>query len=158
MSTDKRVTFNEYGEPVVVITIKGWDDAFRFAWALAHLQCEFVDLGRRIAGSLRRRLGAERFRQFHARFTSGSLHWGRDDPDGQPPTLAELQALVPHAALETSCGGEVTIWTGWAVNHRDPDGPLIDWCEDCESTGLLGPGETCATCGRAGTPQSSPCQ
>lgn len=99
MATDKRVTFNDYGEPVVVITIRGWDDAFRFAWALAHLQCEFVDLGRRIGGSLRRRLGAERFREFHARFTSGSLHWARDDPDESEAQQSDHDRLAAADAL-----------------------------------------------------------
>lgn len=84
MATSKRVTFNEYGEPKVVVTIEGWHDAFRFAWALAHLQCDFADVGRRIGGSLRRRLGAKQFREFHARFTDGPLTWVRDDPEEAP--------------------------------------------------------------------------
>lgn len=86
MSTEKRVTFNEHGEPTVVITIKGWDDAFRFAWAMAHLQCDFSDVGRRIAGSLRRKLGAARFAEWQQRFTGKrTLSWVRDDPEATAP-------------------------------------------------------------------------
>lgn len=81
MATEKRVTFNECGEPVVNITITGWSDAFRFAWALAHLQTEFCDLGRRIGCSLKRRMGAKRFGEMHALYTGTATHqWVRDDP------------------------------------------------------------------------------
>ena len=82
MSTEKRVTFTEHGEPVVTIRITGYHDAFRFAWAMAHLQCDFADVGRRIGGSLRRRLGAKQFRAMHEHFTSSTpLSWTRDDKE-----------------------------------------------------------------------------
>jgi hypothetical protein len=95
VSTEKRVTFNDRDEPVVVITITGWHDAFRFAWALGHLQVEFADLGRRIGGSLRRRLGAAEFRRLHRTFTSGSLAWVRDEPEEPSPVeraMADIEA------------------------------------------------------------------
>lgn len=80
MATEKRVTFNDHGEPIVVVTITGWHDAFRFAWALAHLQCDFADLGRRIGGSLKRRIGAKAFRSQHAYFTGNEqIAWARDE-------------------------------------------------------------------------------
>ncbi len=82
MSTSKRVTFDEYNQPHVIITIVGWDDAFRFAWALGHLQTDFADLGRRVGGSLRRRIGAEQFRTLHQRFTSNErIGWTRGEED-----------------------------------------------------------------------------
>lgn len=78
MSTEKRVTFNDYGEPHIVVTIDGWHDAFRFAWAMSHLQCDFSDVGRRIGGSLRRRIGSARFREMHEHFTGNTtLRWTR---------------------------------------------------------------------------------
>jgi len=84
MATSKRVTFNDEDEPVVTITITGYHDAFRFSWALAHLQIEFADLGRRIGRSLRRKLGAERFNEMNRHFTSNDHPtWTREDhPDG----------------------------------------------------------------------------
>lgn len=69
MAISKRVTFNDHGEPKVVITVEGWSDAVRLAWALQHLQVEFGELGRRIYGSLRKRLGAKRWREYEAHFT-----------------------------------------------------------------------------------------
>ncbi len=82
MSVEKRVTFTEFGEPVVNIKITGFDDAFRFAWAMGHLQCDFSDVGRRIGGSLRRHIGAKRFRELHEHYTSNrTLAWVRDDED-----------------------------------------------------------------------------
>ena len=69
MATSKRVTFNEHGEPKVVITIEGWSDTVRFGWAIQHLQCDFADVGRRIYGSLRKRLGAKRWRELELHYT-----------------------------------------------------------------------------------------
>lgn len=80
MTTEKRVTFNEEGAPVVTLTITGWHDAFRFAWAMSHLQCDFSDVGRRIGGSLRRNLGAARFKDMNQHFTGKETYkWVRDD-------------------------------------------------------------------------------
>lgn len=62
MSVDKRVTFNEYGEPTVVITLRGWSDVVRFTDRMFSWQCEFGDLARRIHLSLRKRLGAKQYR------------------------------------------------------------------------------------------------
>lgn len=91
MATDKRVTFNEHGEPVVTLTITGWHDAFRFAWAISHLQCDFADVGRRIAGSLRRRIGAKAFADYQERFTSNrALAWVRDDEVSDTTTPATV--------------------------------------------------------------------
>lgn len=88
MSVEKRVTFNDYDEPVVTITITGYDDAFRFGWALAHLQCESADLGRRIGGSLKRKLGAGEFRRLHAHFTSNKrLTWARERYNADPDSV-----------------------------------------------------------------------
>lgn len=79
MATEKRVTFNDFGEPKVVITITGWDDAFRFAWAMGHLQCDYADVARRIGGSLRRRIGAKEFRRLHEHFTGNrTIAWARE--------------------------------------------------------------------------------
>ena len=147
MSTEKRVTF-AHGEPVVTVTITGWDDAFRFAWAMAHLQCDFSDVGRRVAGSLQRKLGAKRFREWQSKFTGNkNLSWVRDDPPEGYPTWEELQALLPLAAIEPNAG-ELVLYTGWAVNPDDPSGQLIDWCDNCDSTAGLKPEETCRACGR----------
>lgn len=102
MSTEKRVTFNEYGEPVVVITIKGWDDAFRFAWAMGHLQCDFSDVARRIAGSLRRHMGSKNFGEFQHRYTSRtSLKWVRDDED-EPVLVPQPVAVSAREQLGDS--------------------------------------------------------
>jgi hypothetical protein len=80
MSTEKRVTFDAEGQPVVTLTISGWHDVFRFAWAMGHLQCESADTARRIGGSLRRKLGAERFGEMNQRFTGKTTYaWVRDD-------------------------------------------------------------------------------
>lgn len=80
MSTEERVTFTEAGEPVVTVRIYGYYDAFRFAWALAHLQCDFAGVGRRIGMSLSRRLGEKEFRALHKHFTGDEEHaWARDD-------------------------------------------------------------------------------
>lgn len=82
MATEKKVTFNAHGEPTVVVTITGWHDAFRFAWALGHLQVEFADMGRRIGGSLKRRLGAKGFTALNKHFTGNeSLRWMRNDEE-----------------------------------------------------------------------------
>lgn len=82
MAVEKRVTWTEHDEPIVAITITGWDDAFRFSWAMAHLQCDFSDVGRRIGGSLRRHIGASRFRELNKHFTSNrTLRWVRDDAE-----------------------------------------------------------------------------
>ncbi len=83
MSTEKRVTFDpESNEPIVVITIKGWHDAFRFAWAMGHLQCDFSDVARRIGGSLKRQVGAKAFASMSAHFTSKETYrWIRDDDE-----------------------------------------------------------------------------
>lgn len=94
MSTDKRVTFNEHGEPVVTVTILGWDDAFRLSWALAHLQCDFADVGRRIGSSLRRKLGAVRWREMHARYSSGPVEWARDAYRGVDGLTVDLDAVL----------------------------------------------------------------
>lgn len=101
MSTEKRVTFNDRAEPHVVVTIDGWHDAFRFSWALAHLQCEFADLGRRIGASLRRRLGARQFAILQAPFTAGTLTWARDEED-KP---AELVTVTHWRAVNNVSGG-----------------------------------------------------
>lgn len=89
MATEKRVTFNDHGEPQVVITITGWDDAFRFAWAMGHLQCDFADVARRVGGSLRRRIGAAEFRRMHEHFTGDDrIGWARHDPADDEPAEA----------------------------------------------------------------------
>lgn len=80
MSIEKRVTFDGEGQPKVVITVTGWHDVFRFSWAMAHLQCDFADVARRIGGTLKRRIGAARFQAMNAHFTGNeSLGWVRDD-------------------------------------------------------------------------------
>ena len=80
MSTEKRVSWTSDGQPRVVITIEGWHDAFRFAWAMSHLQCEFADVARRIGGTLRRHVGPQRFNELHAHFTSNTkIGWIRDE-------------------------------------------------------------------------------
>lgn len=82
MAVRKRVIFNAADEPVLTVTVTGHHDVFRFAWAMAHLQCDFSDVGRRIAGSLKRHMGVERFREIHEHFTSNkTLRWVRDDDD-----------------------------------------------------------------------------
>lgn len=52
------------------------------------------------------------------------------------PTLAQLQAMLPEAAIEISPSGEVVIYTGWALDplaedpksDEDPENaPLIKW-------------------------------
>lgn len=130
MAAEKRVTWSESGEPTVTITMTGWDDAFRFAWALAHLQCEFADLGRRIGGSLRRKIGGKAFQERQRPYVSnGTLQWLRDDHG--PTTLDDLQALLPDAAIEVSGDNELTIWTSLTVDPADPDRQrLIDWDPD----------------------------
>lgn len=80
MAIEKMVTFDGDGQPKVVVTVTGWSDVFRFSWALAHLQCEFADMARRIGGSLRSRIGAAEFRAMNRHFTGDeSLRWVRDE-------------------------------------------------------------------------------
>ena len=71
------------------------------------------------------------------------------------PSIQGLQELLPGAAIETSNGGEVVIWTGWAVDHKNPDGPLVDWCENCKSGAALLTGEMCTDCGRQAEVESA---
>jgi hypothetical protein len=44
-------------------------------------------------------------------------------------TREQLDALLPDAAVET-VDGELVIYTGWAQNPEEPDGPLVDWDPD----------------------------
>ena len=82
MSTEKKVTFDAEGQPIVTVTIAGWHDAFRFAWAMSHLQCDFSDVARRIGGSLKRKVGAQAFADMSAHFTSNETYrWIRDDDE-----------------------------------------------------------------------------
>lgn len=101
MSVSKRVTFSDNGEPIVAITITGWDDAFRFSWAMAHLQCEFNAVARRIGGSLKRHLGAKRFQELHSHYTSGPCSWARDEQDD-----AEMLKVIKQAANTLYALGE----------------------------------------------------
>ena len=54
MSTRKRMSRNEHGEPVLVITVEGHSDIYRLARGMETLQVEFCDLGRRILAGLDR--------------------------------------------------------------------------------------------------------
>lgn len=68
MSIDKKVTFNAYGEPKVVITLQGWSDVLRFTDRMFGWQCEFGDTARRIHLSIRKRLGAKEHRRVNDHF------------------------------------------------------------------------------------------
>lgn len=79
MAIEKRVTFNQHGDPRVVITIEGWSDVVRFGWAIQHLQCEFSALGRRMYDSLRRKVGTKRWREIEMHYTGRrTLAWRRE--------------------------------------------------------------------------------
>lgn len=67
-------------------------------------------------------------------------HYFDDDP------------MLPDAAIERRDDGELVIYTGWATNDADPDGPLVDWCDNCDSGNDLAPEFTCPHCGRAAPP------
>ncbi len=64
MSIEKRVTFNDAGDPHVVITIDGYSDVIRFTERMLEWQCEFADYGRRIRLSITKRLGAAEARRY----------------------------------------------------------------------------------------------
>ena len=63
-------------------------------------------------------------------------------------TFEELAALVPNGHVEPTCSGELVIYTGLALDPKNEDGPLVEWCEECESGGDLGPGQRCLECDR----------
>lgn len=70
MTTKKqRITFDEHGAPKVVITIEGWADALRFAWAMRHLPHDFAAVGSSVQKSLKRKLGARRYSELCLHFT-----------------------------------------------------------------------------------------
>lgn len=64
MSIEKRVTFNDAGDPHVVITLDGYSDVIRFTENMLSQQCEFADCARRIRMSITKRLGAEKSRDY----------------------------------------------------------------------------------------------
>lgn len=68
------------------------------------------------------------------------------------PTIETLQAMMPEAAVDSTCNGEVVIYTGWALDHRNPNGPLVAWCDECES-GADVPDGGCPFCDRLGQGQ-----
>jgi hypothetical protein len=74
MSLDKRVTWNEHGDPILTITAAGHSDVYRLACHLKRGQCEFADLGRRIQDALRKRWGSEKYKALE------SHYWG---PQGE---------------------------------------------------------------------------
>jgi hypothetical protein len=74
MSLSKRVTFNEYDEPRVVIVVEGWHDVVRLNEHLLRGQCEFGDLARRIYLSLQRHVGRKRTKQLVDHCT-GRVPW-----------------------------------------------------------------------------------
>ena len=48
-------------------------------------------------------------------------------------TFEELQALVPDCAVESSCSGELVIYTGLRIDSRNESGPLISFeCPACD--------------------------
>jgi hypothetical protein len=48
-------------------------------------------------------------------------------------TFEELQAMVPDAAVESSCCGELVIYTGLRIDSRNESGPLIPFeCPSCD--------------------------
>lgn len=61
MIETSKVTWNQYGDPKVTITLTGSSDVYRFAHNLTEDQCEFAAVGRRILGALRRKWGRETF-------------------------------------------------------------------------------------------------
>lgn len=64
MSIEKRVTFNDAGDPHVVIILDGYSDVIRFTEQMLGWQCEFGDCARRIRLSITKRLGADKARQY----------------------------------------------------------------------------------------------
>ena len=68
MSIAKRVTFNDAGDPHVVITLDGYSDVIRFTENMLSQQCEFADCARRIRRSIEKRLGAAEMRRYVAHF------------------------------------------------------------------------------------------
>lgn len=53
---------------------------------------------------------------------------------GATVNLADLQGLLPEAAVEPTCSGELVIYTGLRIDSRtdDPDAPLVSFeCPSC---------------------------
>ena len=65
------------------------------------------------------------------------------------PTYEELERALPDAAIEVGAGGELVIYTGWALDPKDPTAPLVKWCEVCDN-GQEVPEDGCDDCGRLG--------
>ncbi|MBS3928022.1 MAG: hypothetical protein KGZ65_06120 [Sphingomonadales bacterium] len=73
---EKRVTQNEFGEPVLTIKIVGVTDVYRFARLMEHGQVEFCHKGRLTLRSLAKQIGRKNFKEL-----VGSLERGFTEPD-----------------------------------------------------------------------------
>lgn len=69
-----RMTFNEYGDPRVTITLEGWHAVYRFADRMTELQCEFAAEGRKILRSCKRRLGTEQYHKYQEHLHGRVVH------------------------------------------------------------------------------------
>jgi hypothetical protein len=45
------------------------------------------------------------------------------------PTFEELSASLPEAAVESTCSGEVVVYTGWMLDPDDPTAPMVEWVD-----------------------------
>lgn len=57
----RRLSYNDHGDPRLVIEIEGFHDIYRFANHLLSGQCEFADIGHRTIRKLKRRLRKRRW-------------------------------------------------------------------------------------------------
>lgn len=62
MSIKQRRISTSNDEPVLVIEVRGYHDIYRFSDHLRRGQCEFADIGRTVQRSLKRRMGAARWK------------------------------------------------------------------------------------------------
>jgi hypothetical protein len=79
-----RVFTDDYGQPVVVITLVGWHSIHRFAYNMLGWQCEFSVMGRKILKSHRRAAGRANWKAIWTMYHGAhekpmTFYWGTDD-------------------------------------------------------------------------------
>jgi hypothetical protein len=67
-----RVTWNEYGDPKVTVTIEGHTDLYRFAYNMERLQSDHAQIGFALMRKMRRRWGARKFAALERSMHGGS--------------------------------------------------------------------------------------
>lgn len=71
MATEYKRRTNEFGDPILTITVTGSHDIYRLNWNLLHAQCEFSEGARKTYRWLRRSMGAKYFDHLDQSLTGG---------------------------------------------------------------------------------------